>query len=77
MLGIFAHKKTPACGHAGVLAFYGGDACESNTPETLCTPHNGFEGRGAHQDPFISVWLLPSSEFNSIAALGVRHGKCA
>ena len=33
----------------------GGDACESNTPETFCAPHNGFEGRGAHQDPSISI----------------------
>ena len=33
---------------------FGGDACESNTPETFCAPHNGFEGRGAHQDPSIS-----------------------
>ena len=35
----------------------GGDACESNTPKTFCAPHNGFEGRGAHQDPFVSVCL--------------------
>ena len=27
----------------------GGDVCESNTPETFCAPHNGFEGRGPHQ----------------------------
>ena len=33
----------------------GGDACESNTPETFCAPHNGFEGRGGHQTPTISV----------------------
>ncbi len=34
----------------------GGDACESNAPETFCAPHDGFEGRGAHQDPSISAW---------------------
>lgn len=33
----------------------GGDACESNTPGTLFTPHDGFEDRGAHQDSSISV----------------------
>lgn len=41
-------------GGAGACGFFGGDACESNTPETFCAPHNGFEGRGAHQDPSIS-----------------------
>ena len=29
----------------------GGDACESNTPETFCAPRNGFEGREVHQEP--------------------------
>ena len=29
----------------------GGDVCESNTPKTLCTPRNGFEGREVHQEP--------------------------
>ena len=33
--------------------------CESNTPETFCTPHSGFEGRGAHQDPSISNKKVP------------------
>ena len=32
--------------------FSGGDACESNTPETFCAPRNGFEGRGIHQESF-------------------------
>ncbi len=26
--------------------------CESNAPETFCTPRNGFEGRGIHQESF-------------------------
>ena len=29
----------------------GGDACESNTPETFCASRNGFEGREVHQEP--------------------------
>jgi hypothetical protein len=29
----------------------GGDVCESNTPKTFCVSRNGFEGRGAHQEP--------------------------
>lgn len=33
----------------------GGVVCESNTPETFCSPHNGFEGRGTHQDPSDSI----------------------
>jgi len=28
----------------------GGAVCESNTPEKFFTPHDGFEGRVAHQD---------------------------
>ena len=39
----------------------GGDVCESNTPETFCAPHNGFEGRGAHQDPTVSFSPFHSS----------------
>ncbi len=35
---------------------HGGDVCESNTPETFCTPHSGFEGRGDHQVPSISTF---------------------
>lgn len=34
-----------------LFGFYGGDVCESNTPETFCVSRNGFEGRGAHQEP--------------------------
>ena len=48
-----AKAPAPQIG-AGACGFFGGDACESNTPETFCAPHNGFEGRGAHQDPSIS-----------------------
>ena len=33
-----------------LFGFYGGDVCESNTPKTFCAPHNGFEGRGLHQE---------------------------
>ena len=33
----------------------GGDACESNTPGALFTPHDGFEDRGAHQDSSTST----------------------
>ena len=29
----------------------GGNGCESNTSKTFCTPHNGFEDRGAHRSP--------------------------
>lgn len=49
-----AMEKRPRLGEARALVVFGGDACESNTPETFCAPHNGFEGRGAHQDPSIS-----------------------
>lgn len=51
-----AMEKRPRLGEARALVVFGGDACESNTPETFCAPHNGFEGRGAHQDPSISAW---------------------
>ena len=34
---------------------YGGGVCESNTPGRLFTPHDGFEDRGAHQDPSASA----------------------
>lgn len=39
----------------------GGNVCESNTPKTFFTPHNGFEDRGAHQDsstPVIAISTL-------------------
>ena len=52
MRGIASKQKGA---RLGSFAFLGGDACESNTPETFCAPHNGFEGRGAHQDPSIST----------------------
>ncbi len=45
--------KAPPLGWSGA-GWFGGDVCESNTPKTFCAPHNGFEGRGAHQDPFVS-----------------------
>ena len=48
-------KRAP---ELGALINFGGDACESNTPETFCAPHYGFEGRGAHQDPPISIEIL-------------------
>ena len=51
------HIESPAL--AG-LCVHGGDACESNTPETFCAPHNGFEGRGAHQGSSISAAIVPS-----------------
>lgn len=43
-------SAVPAEGSVGSDVFGGGDVCESNTPRTFCTPHNGFEGRGIHQD---------------------------
>ena len=56
-----ANEKRPGLGGgAGARGFFGGDACESNTPETFCAPHNGFEGRGAHQDPSISKSKRPT-----------------
>ena len=51
----YCTKKSP---RTGALINFGGDACESNTPETFCAPHYGFEGRGAHQDPPISIEIL-------------------
>lgn len=47
-----APRKTPRRRIGGARLPYGGDACESNTPETFCAPHNGFEGRGIHQESF-------------------------
>lgn len=41
-----AARGGAACGVSG------GDVCESNAPETFCTPRNGFEGRGIHQESF-------------------------
>lgn len=49
-------RKTAASKEARPYRFRGGDACESNAPETFCAPHNGFEGRGGHQAPSISVF---------------------
>ena len=48
--------------HVGGGSSIGGDACESNTPKTFCAPHNGFEGRGNHQAPSISL-VQNDSEF--------------
>ena len=39
----------------------GGDACESNTPETFCAPRNGFEGREVHQEPIHLPMLFAST----------------
>ena len=49
-------RETAASKEARPYRFRGGDACESNAPETFCAPHNGFEGRGGHQAPSISVF---------------------
>ena len=43
----FVAKEKPAIG--GFENSNGGGVCESNTPKTLFTPRNGFEGRGPHQ----------------------------
>lgn len=49
----------------------GGDVCESNTPETFCAPHNGFEGRGAHQDPTVSFSPFHSSAFRMLTNVDI------
>ena len=45
-------------GNAPLRYVRGGGVCESNTPRRLFTPHDGFEDRGAHQDPSASVGQL-------------------
>jgi hypothetical protein len=46
-------RPTPATRH--ITQWFGGSAGESNSPETLVTPHSGFEDRGVHQNPRTSV----------------------
>ena len=51
-------QKIPFLAFAGKgIGVSGGDVCESNTPKTFCAPHNGFEGRGSHQAPSVSMVL--------------------
>ena len=42
----------------------GGNVCESNTSKTFCTPHNGFEDRGAHRSPSVPKrgGILPNAQ---------------
>ena len=51
-------RRSPAAATRRLRYLCGGGVCESNTPRRLFTPHDGFEDRGAHQDPSASVGQL-------------------